>query len=97
MTRSRAKKSESFVKIRGLEIPYVLTLVLAVPTEWSSVPFPVRALKILVNELQNSGEDAMAVAEAKKHAKDEVDADLDVDGEGDDVGFSLSLSRIILN
>ncbi|KAG8847467.1 hypothetical protein FRB96_001608 [Tulasnella sp. 330] len=50
-----------------------------VPTEWTSVPFPVRALKILVSELRNSGEDALAVAEGKRHATGEVDVDLEVD------------------
>ncbi|KAG8991743.1 hypothetical protein FRB93_002589 [Tulasnella sp. JGI-2019a] len=53
-----------------------------VPTEWASIPFPVKALKILINELQNSAEDPLAYQQGKMHAP--ANADVDLDAEEDD-------------
>lgn len=46
------------------------------------IPFHVKVLKLLVSELQQSGENALAAAQGKG-AK--VDKDLDVDAEDEDV------------
>lgn len=91
MTRSRAKQSESSpppcILPRRLNSHFCLPcLTPVVPTEWASVSFPVRALKILVNELRDRGEDALGVAEGKRQAMGEVDVDLDIDE--DDVRVS---------
>ncbi|KAG8947886.1 hypothetical protein FRC04_010244 [Tulasnella sp. 424] len=52
-----------------------------VPTEYEMIPFHVKVLKLLVSELQQSGENALAAAQGKG-AK--VDKDLDVDAEDED-------------
>lgn len=59
MTRSRAKKGTvHIISIPSSQLAACLVLIillLAVPVEYTSVPFPVKALKIILHELQQSG------------------------------------------
>ncbi|KAG8898465.1 hypothetical protein FRC00_002797 [Tulasnella sp. 408] len=53
--------------------------VFLIPTEYEMIPFHVKVLKLLVSELQQSGENALLAAQGKA-----VDKDLDVDAEDED-------------
>jgi importin-9 len=44
-----------------------------VPTQFTSIPFPVKALKILIHEVQSGGDSAMITAQDQQFG--EVDSD----------------------
>jgi hypothetical protein len=76
MTRSRTKQSEAHWLFRERYRNDMLTSVVTVPIEWTEIPFPVKALKIILSDLRSHlGEKADA------HPTDEflaVDSDDDV-------------------
>lgn len=80
MTRSRTKQSTLFSHWSSYVGFLTNLLSLSVPTEYEMIPFHVKVLKLLVSELQQSGENALLAAQGKA-----VDKDLDVDAEDEDV------------
>lgn len=61
MTRSKTKKSEYFPPQEyPHRSPYLAT---AAPHEFTSIPFPVKALKIIIRDLNSGGESATITAQ----------------------------------
>ncbi|KAG8968425.1 hypothetical protein FRC03_007367 [Tulasnella sp. 419] len=54
------------------------------PLEYTSILFHVRALKLLIHELQAAGDDALAVSQGRQEAKKGKDPAVDVDLEAED-------------
>jgi hypothetical protein len=57
-------------------VGYANTDFLTAPIEWTSVPFPVKALKIILSDLQNQHQQGDASGPARSRA-DDIDLDSD--------------------
>jgi hypothetical protein len=70
MTRSKTKKSEFSLLS---ECTYLSSyLAVAAPHEFTSIPFPVKALKIIIHDLQSGGDSAIITAQGNTF---DVDSD----------------------